>query len=50
MKQTKEELELLNHTVLGMYDRDFSKPFDAKHAQKVNEVYRKFYGKDLSNI
>lgn len=35
--------------VLGMYDRDFSKPFDQKDYNRVARQYRKDTGKELDN-
>lgn len=36
-------------TVLGMYDRNFRKPFDKKHYEKVKKAHKKATGKDLQN-
>ena len=40
----------LGGVVLGMYDRDFSKPFNKKEADATNKDYFKRTGKYLSNI
>ena len=47
IKWTKKGKPL--YVVLGMYDRDFSKPFDKEHYEATKEWYRLKFNKELAN-